>query len=181
MLLLRIRHSPDDPGVLRMFSHASIVTVGRFSENVLVLQGAGVSRRHCALALEGKRVRVTDFRSTNGTWVNGEEIRGSALVDFGSTLKVGTVRLTLVDGAPLVAEQSLRRKLICEARRAAARHSVPCMENIHVMATREVRGVLEALDLAVTVQCGQRHCSFWECELVRRLEAVASRRKHAAI
>ena len=181
MLLLRIRHSPDDPGVLRMFSHASIVTVGRYTENVLVLQEDRVSRRHCALALEGKRVRVTDFRSTNGTWVNGEEIRGSALVDFGSTLKVGTVSITLVDGAPLVPERSLRRKLMFEARRAAARHRQPCVENIHVMATEEVRGVLEALDLAVTVQCGQRHCNFWECELVRHLEAVASRRRRAPV
>src|SRR5437773_4022300 len=45
----------------------------------LKLDDARVSRRHAALESSGRRLRVTDLGSTNGTFVNGVQI-GEALL-----------------------------------------------------------------------------------------------------
>lgn len=38
---------------------------------------AGVSRRHAAVTVSDGRVRVTDLRSLNGTWIDGVELVGT--------------------------------------------------------------------------------------------------------
>ena len=40
----------------------------------------GVSRRHFALEWDGKNAIITDLGSTNGTYVNGQKITSSALL-----------------------------------------------------------------------------------------------------
>jgi len=50
-------------------------SVGRSADNDIVLEGAGVSRHHCAIEFDGQRYYVRDLESHNGVYVNG------ALVD----------------------------------------------------------------------------------------------------
>jgi hypothetical protein len=50
---------------------------------------AGVSRRHCSIQRRGEEVILTDH-STYGTFVDGEEVTGTALLRLGQVIRVGT-------------------------------------------------------------------------------------------
>ncbi|MGI9234890.1 MAG: FHA domain-containing protein [Woeseiaceae bacterium] len=50
---------------------------------------AGVSRRHCAVGQENGQCVITDF-SRYGTYLNGHRIDGSAVLQTGDILRVGT-------------------------------------------------------------------------------------------
>jgi FHA domain len=61
----------------------------------LVLEDPEVSRRHAVLRRSGDSVVVEDLDSTNGTFVNGERIRGSIKVDAGDQVRVGRTTLEI--------------------------------------------------------------------------------------
>jgi two-component system, NtrC family, response regulator HydG len=77
----------------------SRLLVGQSAVCELKLNDARVSRRHAALESVGAKLRVTDLGSTNGTYVNGVEIR-EALLHGGEELRVGATRLTLTLADP---------------------------------------------------------------------------------
>jgi len=54
-----------------------------------MLGDASVSRRHASLMLFGARWFVLDHGSTNGTWVNGQQVSGETSVRAGDRLRVG--------------------------------------------------------------------------------------------
>ena len=49
----------------------------------------GVSRRHCVVSRENGQCVVTDF-SRYGTFLNGHRIDGSAVLQTGDSIRVGT-------------------------------------------------------------------------------------------
>ncbi|MBX3703214.1 MAG: FHA domain-containing protein [Steroidobacteraceae bacterium] len=55
---------------------------------------AGISCRHCALAVQGGEVLVRDT-SRYGTWLNGERVDGEAALAAGDRLRVGTPGVVL--------------------------------------------------------------------------------------
>jgi transcriptional regulator with GAF, ATPase, and Fis domain len=62
-----------------------------------------MSRRHAQVAFEDGRFRVTDLDSSNGSYVDGERVRGTRLVDRPAVLRLGqTLFLCLPDVAPLL-------------------------------------------------------------------------------
>jgi pSer/pThr/pTyr-binding forkhead associated (FHA) protein len=50
-----------------------------------------VSRKHCAIRLQEGRVTVVDFKSTNHTFVNGEQVTSERELKNGDKLKVGVL------------------------------------------------------------------------------------------
>jgi pSer/pThr/pTyr-binding forkhead associated (FHA) protein len=50
------------------------ITIGRTSENDVVIPEYSVSRRHCFIALVDGNFRITDWGSANGTLVNEKDI-----------------------------------------------------------------------------------------------------------
>ncbi len=52
-------------------------------------QLAGVSRRHCSIQRRGEEAILTDH-STYGTFVDGEQVSGTALLRLGQVIRVGT-------------------------------------------------------------------------------------------
>ncbi len=75
------------------------VTVGRDPTNDVVLDHPQISRHHARIALlPDGRAAVHDLNSTNGTFVDGQQLRGSAAVGAGATLTVGPFRLIYQDG-----------------------------------------------------------------------------------
>jgi hypothetical protein len=77
----------------RIYRIASQVTViGRSTEADIVLDDAGVSRRHAEVHLIDGRARVIDLGSTNGTFVDGERVHAGNLTE-GSTITVGRTRI----------------------------------------------------------------------------------------
>src|SRR5206468_2526908 len=62
-----------------------------------------ISKRHCAILTKEGRVFLRDFDSTNGTFVNDEQIKGQRELKDGDVLKIGPVSFELrVEGAPAV-------------------------------------------------------------------------------
>lgn len=79
---------------------ARSVTVGRSTENDVVIDDATLSRTHMRLERgEDGRWTALDLGSSNGTAVDGAPARGEALpLRNGSVIEAGAVRLTFHDG-----------------------------------------------------------------------------------
>lgn len=71
------------------------LVVGRDAKADIVLDTPNVSRLHARLERVEEGFRVEDLGSTNGTWVNGDRIRGPTLVKPGDDLRFGPQRLAL--------------------------------------------------------------------------------------
>ena len=82
----------------------SRVLLGSGPACALPLSDRMVSRRHLALELDGKRLRVTDLESTNGTTVDGVTIL-DALLHGGETIRIGetSLRVDLVSSSTTIA------------------------------------------------------------------------------
>lgn len=78
-------------------------TVGRVEDNSFQLAVGSVSSHHCELILQGNDVLVRDLNSTNGTFVNGQQVTKEAVLKPGQTLKLGQVEMRLENGAPAAA------------------------------------------------------------------------------
>lgn len=77
--------------------------VGRGPENEISLADPQVSRQHAAFWVAQDRVYVRDLGSTNGTWVNGELVRGERALGPGDQVTLGgtTFRVEVVPGSPV--------------------------------------------------------------------------------
>jgi len=64
-----------------------------------------VSRHHCVFNLDDYSVRLRDLGSTNGTFVNDEQIRGQVELKTGDRVRIGKLDLevTIKQGAPVAA------------------------------------------------------------------------------
>lgn len=82
-------------------------TIGRVEDNTFLIAEPSVSSHHCEILLRGADVVVHDLNSTNGTFINGNQITGEAVLKPGQTLKLGQIELKLeVEGAPVEAAPS---------------------------------------------------------------------------
>jgi hypothetical protein len=77
-----------------------VTVLGRGAEADVVVDDAGVSRRHAEVHTDGDRVRVVDLGSTNGTFVDGERVgpQGAPLAD-GSRITMGRTRIVVRFGS----------------------------------------------------------------------------------
>ncbi len=64
------------------------VSIGRHSQNEIVLQSGNVSKRHCVLVVDHGKLVVQDQGSSNGTFVNGR-LAAERNVDVGDRISVG--------------------------------------------------------------------------------------------
>ena len=75
-------------------------TIGRVDDNTFPIAEPSVSSHHCEILLRGADVVVHDLNSTNGTFINGNQITGEAVLKPCQTLKLGQIELKLeVEGA----------------------------------------------------------------------------------
>src|SRR5262245_64648481 len=74
-------------------------TVGRSSNADRALPAPFISRLHCRFSLQGEDVVVEDLETPNGTFVNGEPVRGPTPVRHGDSVGLGpmTYRVYLRD------------------------------------------------------------------------------------
>src|SRR6266436_4395396 len=80
----------------------SLITIGRTPENSICIQDTNVSRRHGILVRDGDNYQLHDFKSSNGTFVNGEQIMAAKLKD-GVSIRFGSVELRYESGLAKVA------------------------------------------------------------------------------
>jgi FHA domain len=71
-------------------------TIGRDSESDLVLDDTFISSEHATLSWNGNGWMIRDLGSTNGTRLNGEEVKRPTPVKLGDTVEFGRVRMKLV-------------------------------------------------------------------------------------
>jgi hypothetical protein len=72
----------------------SVTIIGRGADAHVMLDDAGVSRRHAEIHLLDGMPRVIDLGSTNGTFLDGERVHAGALSD-GSVITVGRTRIVV--------------------------------------------------------------------------------------
>lgn len=78
-----------------IFLPEGLTTLGRSSESDIVLGGTAVSRHHAQLEVKGEDLYVLDLGSRNGSQLNGQPLKGSALLKPGDVLTVGETTLTV--------------------------------------------------------------------------------------
>lgn len=80
------------------------MSVGRDPSSDLVLSSGKASRRHARVYVEEGALWVEDLNSTNGTYVNGQKIKGKSVLQDGDSVRFGDLAFTAI--APKPPEQS---------------------------------------------------------------------------
>lgn len=88
MWKLQIIQNADNPTVYDLTEEK--VTVGRLPDNTISIDDASISSHHAELQLETEGYRLRDLGSTNGTFVNGEQIT-EAVLRHGDQVRFGKV------------------------------------------------------------------------------------------
>jgi two-component system cell cycle response regulator len=73
------------------------LTIGRSSQNSILLQDDSVSRNHCRIEKQGSNYVLTDMGSTNGTHINERPIQDAEL-RRGDQIKVGSTIFKFLSG-----------------------------------------------------------------------------------
>ena len=55
-----------------------------------------ISREHCSISIKDGQVTIDDMDSSNGTFVNGEQLTGTHLVKTGDSLRVGRLQFNIL-------------------------------------------------------------------------------------
>src|SRR5574340_260333 len=85
------------PGSAQPEVPAGALTIGRATDNDIVISDVLVSRHHAMLILTPLGAEIRDSRSINGTFVNGVRI-GSAILTDGDVVTIGNGDLTFTGG-----------------------------------------------------------------------------------
>jgi pSer/pThr/pTyr-binding forkhead associated (FHA) protein len=73
-----------------------VLTIGRAPTNLIQIVHASVSRRHAQLRRIDGEIHVTDLKSRNGTWINGDRISSTQILKNNDMLQVGDVLMQYV-------------------------------------------------------------------------------------
>ncbi|MDI3314751.1 MAG: ATP-binding cassette domain-containing protein [Mycobacterium sp.] len=85
------------PGAAAPQKPAGSATIGRATDNDIVIQDVLASRHHAFLVPTPLGTEIRDARSVNGTFVNGVRV-GSAILNEGDVVTIGNVDLVFTDG-----------------------------------------------------------------------------------
>ncbi len=77
------------------FEEKSLISIGRDPANDIVLDMPQVSRHHAEIERVGQRFRLIDLNSSNGTFVNDEQIVGEAWLKPTDTVRIGSYRFVV--------------------------------------------------------------------------------------
>ena len=85
----------EGPDAGRQLALDREVTIGRDESADFALSDPHASRRHCSVRLTNGQAVVTDLESSNGTFVNNQQVIGSAELGPGDDLLVGVTVLEI--------------------------------------------------------------------------------------
>ena len=98
------------------------VTLGRDCDGLIVLD-AQVSRTHAQLDFDNGRVLVTDLGSTNGTFLDGEQVTVPVFLTASSVVRIGDTELRLAEAGDQPVTADARSTLAGGERAPAPRSS----------------------------------------------------------
>lgn len=87
--------NPVDPVPAEYALFKDEVSLGRGEDNDVVIPHASVSRAHARLTRRNGAFELRDLNSTNGSFVNGQQVRGSVAVANGSEVRFGDISFIL--------------------------------------------------------------------------------------
>jgi adenylate cyclase len=76
-----------------------INSLGRHPNNTIQLLDKIVSKEHCILEFREGRFLLRDLGSLNGTYINGERVRGEQFLKHGDEISLGSTRARYDDGS----------------------------------------------------------------------------------
>jgi hypothetical protein len=94
---LTVYFPEDSPTTHEFVEHK--LTVGRLGENDICLDEGSVSGHHARIVETPNGVILEDLGSTNGTFLNGEQVQGSLPVGEGDEIYFGNVRSVFMEAA----------------------------------------------------------------------------------
>lgn len=71
----------------------SELSIGRTTDNDIILQNSSVSRKHAVLYMEHNMVFIQDLGSVNGVQIDDNPVQGSMQITEQSQVKIGTFKL----------------------------------------------------------------------------------------
>jgi adenylate cyclase len=74
-------------------------SLGRHPNNTIQLLDKIVSKEHCTVEQRDGRFVLRDLGSLNGTYVNGERVRGETVLEHGDEIALGSTRARYDDGS----------------------------------------------------------------------------------
>src|SRR5689334_12525337 len=74
-------------------------SLGRHPNNSIQLLDKIVSKEHCIIEQRGEHFVLRDLGSLNGTYINGDRVRGEGLLKHGDEITLGTTRARFDDGS----------------------------------------------------------------------------------
>jgi pSer/pThr/pTyr-binding forkhead associated (FHA) protein len=112
----------EGPGTGTEFELEDAAILGRLDSNDIPVQDRKASREHAKIYKQGRQFAIVDLNSSNGTYVNDEQIT-KRMLKTGDEIGIGTVRLRFEDpeGEAARKEALVRRPTLDEdfANRAA--------------------------------------------------------------
>lgn len=89
-----------EPGLLgkRFVLDRTPLRIGRGADNHIILEGDSVSRRHAHLERRPDAWYVVDDGSTNGTYLNEDQVARESLLNNGDRIKIGPTILKFLSG-----------------------------------------------------------------------------------
>jgi two-component system NtrC family sensor kinase len=121
---------------------ADQITIGRDVGNTIQLHDTEISRRHAVLTREGRRYKLVDNRSSNGTFINGKRLSTHVLA-AGDELTLGSTVLLFTGGGDEPSE--LAKKIDVIARHRSDDRS----RIVRTMSHAEGRDMFEVPDASV--------------------------------
>src|SRR5215470_15660842 len=79
----------------------SVNSLGRHPNNSIQLLDKIVSKEHCVIEQRGAEFVLRDLGSLNGTYINGERVRGEGALKHGDEIALGATRARFDDGSGL--------------------------------------------------------------------------------
>jgi hypothetical protein len=87
-LLVRTEGAPQ----VRFDLGGAVISIGRASDNDVIVDDPEVSRHHCQLKLQHGAYSLADLGSRNGSWINGQPVSEVALGP-GDVIRIGSTEI----------------------------------------------------------------------------------------
>ncbi|HUV27494.1 MAG TPA: FHA domain-containing protein [Anaerolineales bacterium] len=88
-------HAAETQATPIRFSEKNMIQIGRDASNDVVLDSPRISRYHAQIERVGQRHRLTDLRSTNGTYINDTRAEGDVWLQPSDVIRIGSFRFVM--------------------------------------------------------------------------------------
>ena len=103
-------HNKEDGEEIKLPITLKPIVLGRGVETDIHVEDNEVSRAHCAVWLEGRKILVKDLRSRNGTFVNDGRVQEAELKP-GDQVRIGHFKFAIEGDAPQKGASTIMREV----------------------------------------------------------------------